>query len=232
MTRTGTVRRGRSYGYYSCAGCKYRGETVCKGRHVPQGRLDTLIVENLKERLLNPARMQEIISALIERQSEHDESLQRRKSSLLIDLKEKEDRLKRLYRAIEDGVVDHDDDIGGRIKTLKTERDIITTSIDRLSDHSGASDKLTPERVDAFVKLVHEKLEHGDIHARKAYIRAVVTAIEIDDDQIRVIGDKTMLAAAISGKNTNHANVRGFVRKWCGQEDSNLHPCYRTSTSS
>src|SRR6266478_4342461 len=54
MTRTGTNRRGKSYSYYSCAGCQQKGKTVCKGRHIPAAVLDDIIVSNLMERLLTP----------------------------------------------------------------------------------------------------------------------------------------------------------------------------------
>ena len=216
MTRTGTVRRGRSYGYYSCAGCKNRGATVCKGRHVPQSRLDSLIVENVKNKLLQPERMQIILEALLDRQSERDETVQNRKAALKRELTEKDDRLKRLYRAIEDGVIELDGDIGERIKTLKHERDIVKASIDPITVQSKSANSLTPERLEAFTTLMREKLDSGDVQARKAYLRAVISTIEIDDDKIRIIGDKTVLAAAIAGQNTSHENVRGFVRKWCG----------------
>ncbi len=59
-----------------------------------------------------------------------------------------------------------------------------------------------------------EKLDHGDVNSKKAYIRAVVSAIEVDDTAIRIIGSKHMLQAVIAGKQATNENVRGFVRKW------------------
>ena len=53
MTRTGmTNRYGRSYSYYSCAGCQQKGKTVCKGRHIPAATLDDIVVTNLKQHVL------------------------------------------------------------------------------------------------------------------------------------------------------------------------------------
>jgi hypothetical protein len=47
MTRTGTTnRQGRSYSYYSCAGCQQKGKTVCKGRHVPVATLDEIVLSS------------------------------------------------------------------------------------------------------------------------------------------------------------------------------------------
>ncbi len=61
---------------------------------------------------------------------------------------------------------------------------------------------------------MRDKMETGDIQARRAYLRAVISQIEVDDDKVRIIGDKATLAAVISGQQTDGTNVRGFVRKW------------------
>src|SRR5215469_9085164 len=61
MTRTGTRRRGQSYSYYSCGGCHREGKSVCRGRHIPMGKLDDLIVDNIKQTLLTPERLTHIL---------------------------------------------------------------------------------------------------------------------------------------------------------------------------
>jgi site-specific DNA recombinase len=73
MTRTGTIRRGKSYSYYSCAGCQQKGKSVCKGRHVPAATLDGIILSNLKQRLLTPDRLAALLRTL-----EHFPSLMNR----------------------------------------------------------------------------------------------------------------------------------------------------------
>ena len=69
MTRTGTKRRGKVYTYYSCAGCRQKGATVCKGRHIPMGILDEIVMENLKERLLVLDRMAALLQGLAGREA-------------------------------------------------------------------------------------------------------------------------------------------------------------------
>jgi site-specific DNA recombinase len=61
MTRTGTTnRQGRSYSYYSCAGCQQKGKTVCKGRHIPAATLDEIVLTYLKQRVLAPDRIADL----------------------------------------------------------------------------------------------------------------------------------------------------------------------------
>lgn len=106
MTRTGTTnRQGRSYSYYSYAGAHQKGETVCKGRHIPAGTLDEMVLTNLKQRVLAPDRIVDLLKSLMERQIAKSESADRRLLDLQRELSDAEDRLKRLYRSIEDGSV-------------------------------------------------------------------------------------------------------------------------------
>ena len=225
MTRTGTARGHRSYSYYTCAGCHQKGKSVCKGRHIPMGKLDTLIIEGVKSQLFEPDRMATILGALLDRQTTKDAAVEERRVALKSEIKEKDEKLNRLYRAIEDGIVETDDQLRDRIKTLKNERDMAQASLERIVEQSRDRSALTPERIHAFTKLMHDKLDNGDVQARKAYLRAVISEIRVDDDKVSIIGDKAALSAVIAGQNGSNANVSGFVRKWRALGESN--PCFR-----
>ena len=224
MTTTGTRRRKRSYTYYSCAGCKLRGTSVCTGRHVPLQKLDELVLQNVKDQLLQPDRLASILGVLIERRASQQEAVADRRRTLEAELSEVRDKLNRLYRAIEDGVVELDADLTERITALKNRRSILETSLARLITQSSSPQLLTPERIDAFGQLMRQKLNDGDVQARKAYLRSVVSRIEVGDHKIRIIGEKASLADVIAGRQTAGGNVRGFVRKWRALGESNP-PC-------
>ena len=81
---------------------------------------------------------------------------------------------------------------------------------------------ITPDRVTAFTNLMRDEINNGDIQAKKAYLRAVISEVRVDDDKISIIGDKTVLAAVIADQNTSSGNVSGFVRKWRTRHDSNV----------
>ena len=66
------------------------------------------------------------------------------------------------------------------------------------------------------------KLERGDTQARKTYLRSVISCIEVDDQKIRIIGEKAALADVIAGRQTQATNVAWFYRKWRARKDSNL----------
>jgi site-specific DNA recombinase len=221
MTRTGTRRRNSSYAYYSCAGCHQKGTSICKGRHISMAKLDNLILSNVKERLLNPGRLFNILHALIERQSAKDSAVHHRREALEAELIEKNEKLRRLYSAIEEGIVELDMHLKSRVQALKTEREIVQTSLDRIAIQTDARATITPARLEAFSRLVNEKLESGDLQARKAYLQSVIAYVEVDDDCVRIMGEKATLAAVIAGQETQSNKVRGFARKWRARRDSN-----------
>ena len=222
MTRTGTARGERSYAYYSCAGCQQKGKSVCKGRHIRMEKLDGAVIDNVREKLLAPERLSVILDQLVERRALQDQAVAGRRKTLEHELTQKKEKLARLYKAIEEGVVDLDDDLKQRIQTLKSERDIAQASLDRIAMQAKNVAEITPEKIEAFSTLMREKLENGDTQARKAYLHAVISCIEVDDDRVRIIGEKAALADVIAGRQTNAKNVSGFIRKWRARKDSNL----------
>jgi site-specific DNA recombinase len=224
MTRTGTNRRGKSYSYYSCAGCQQKGKSVCKGRHIPAAVLDGIILSNLKQRLLTPDRLAALLQTLADRQSAKTEAVDRRLITLQREVADCDDRLRRLYRSIEDGIVELDDILRERTATLKLQRERAKAALDRARAECGTVTTINPDKIDAFARLMTEKLDTGDTTARKTYIRSIVDAIEVDDKAIRIIGSRDVLQAVIAGKQTANGNVRGFVRNWRARRDSNSRP--------
>ena len=203
LVRTGTARGSRSYTYYSCAGCHQKGKSVCKGRHIPTAKLDQLVLDNVKDRLLTPERLAVILEALLERSAAKDSAVAERRRSLETQVAQAKEKLARLYRAIEEGVVELDDDLKARITALKDERDIALATLERIDQQAIAGSNVTPDRIEAFADLMRQK---------------------VDDDRIRISGDKAALADGIAGRAADAANVSSFVRKWRARNDSNVRP--------
>jgi hypothetical protein len=224
MTRTGARRGERTYTYYSCAGCQRKGKGVCKGRHIPMPRLDALVLENVEDKLLQPERLGRILEALIERRAARDEALAERRRTLEAELGQVREKLARLYGAIEEGVVELDADLKERIAALKDRRAVVEGSLERIKVQAVNAAHLTPERIEAFGALMRQCLDGGDIQARKAYLRSVISRIEVDDGKVRIVGEKAALADVIAGRSRALGGVHGFERKWRPRDDSNIRP--------
>jgi site-specific DNA recombinase len=126
------------------------------------------------------------------------------------------------YRSIEDGIVEIDDILRERTVTLKSERERAKAALDRARAQCGTVAAIDAQKIDAFARLMTDKLDNGDTNARKGYIRSIIDAVEVDDKAVRIIGSKDVLQAIIAGKQTANGNVRGFVRKWRTRHDSNV----------
>jgi site-specific DNA recombinase len=103
-----TLRTGKSgrYRYYTCATCAQEGKSACKGRSIPMDRLDKLVSERLADQLLTPERVAKLLAGLMERQAAKDEDYALRLTALRAKLMDAEERLRRLYSAIESGIAD------------------------------------------------------------------------------------------------------------------------------
>ena len=104
---------------------------------------------------------------------------------------------------------------------MGTQRDIVVATLERIMTQARTNSAITPQRLQNFSRLMQEKLDTADIQAKKAYLRSVISQIEVADDKVRIVGEKASLAAVIAGNPPEAAHVRGFVRKWRAGRDSN-----------
>lgn len=212
-----TLRTGKSgrYRYYTCATCAQQGKSACKGRSIPMDRLDTLVTERLAETLFAPDRVRDILGGLLERQASRTEDHAHRMTALQNKVKDAESRLSRLYQAIESGDLDFaDPTLKDRVGALKSERDLAKAALDRAFAELRPETRITEERIEAFASLMRENVTNGPIPFRRAYLRAVIDQVEVDDAEIRIHGRKSVLERLVMGGGAAPAGVPSFVRKW------------------
>lgn len=220
-----TLRTGKSgrYRYYACATCAQKGKAACKGRSIPMDRLDNAVTERLADDLLTPQRMESLLAGLMERQTARDADHAQRLTTLRGKLSDAEDRLKRLYQAIENGIADPaDPTLKDRIATIKTERDIAQVAFDRAVAELQPGARITPDKIAACVDVMRANVLDGPVPFRRAYLRALIDNVEVDDTEIRIHGRRTVLERLVMGGGAAPAGVPSFVRKWRTRQDSNL----------
>ncbi len=219
-----TLRTGKSgrYRYYTCAATAQKGKSACQGRSIPMDKLDRIVTERLADRLLTPGRVGSLLHGLMERQTAREEDHAHRLSSLRGKLADAEARLGRLYRAIEDGVADATDaTLKERVATVKTERDIAQVSLDRAVAELRPDSRISEDKIAAFVEVMRTNVLEGAVPFRRAYIRAVIDQVEVDETEIRIHGRRNVLERLVMGEGAAPAGVPSFVRKWRTRRDSN-----------
>jgi site-specific DNA recombinase len=197
-----TLRTGKSgrYRYYTCCTKARQGEIGCPGRTVPMEKLDNLVAEYIEQRLLQPKRLEQLLSHVLDRRTERAE----RRRSHIADLRkrasEADAKLKRLYDAIENGVADLSDPLlKDRIAELKATRDQARLDAERAEDAIGrGGPTITPQ-------------------ALKTFARTAASAC----------GPRTEATAAITSARS--PNGSKSIRKNCASRDRKAYSCGRSS---
>jgi hypothetical protein len=84
--------------------------------------LDNLVVDHLSRRLFTAERLTEILAAAFARRAQKAGEIDHRVATLKREVSDASDKLKRLYRMVEDGVAEVDDILRDRIERLKLDR--------------------------------------------------------------------------------------------------------------
>lgn len=220
--RTGTSRSGAIHKYYTCSTCARQGKTACKGRSIPMAKLDGLVTGSLIDHLFEPRHLTALLTSVSERRAAQALEVDKRVAVLQSELTGTEEKLKRLYKMVEDGIADLDDILKERITNLKLDRERVSTTLDRIRAQAAPPTAFDPAVIESFGRAMRENITSGDTPFRKAYIQAVVDRVEVDDGVVRIIGDKASLEQAVAGLSLAADGVRRCVPKWRARKDSNL----------
>jgi site-specific DNA recombinase len=226
-----TLRTGKNgrYRYYTCCTKARQGETGCPGRTVPMEKLDNLVAEYIEQRLLEPKRLERLLSYVLDRRTERAE----RRKLHIIELRkraaEADAKLKRLYDAIENGVADLSDPVlKDRIAELKATLDQARLDAERAEDAiDRAGPSITAQALKTFARTARKRVRSENDGYRRDHPRALAQRVEVDQKELRIMGSKSVLlrtlVAAESAK-TAGFGVPSSVPKWRTRHDSNVWP--------
>lgn len=228
--RTGKGSAGGMYRYYTCSTKARQGKTGCEGRSIPMDKLDHLVASHLEQRLLQPKRLETILSSLLDRRQERSERRREHLAELHRRITETDQRLGRLYDAIESGVAALDDvGLKDRIAGLKGIRDQATTDAERIQatlDSSG-NQSITADMIGTLSDAARGSLRMEGGGYRRDHLRAFAQRVEVADDEVRIMGSKSELLqtlVAASSVESAAIGVRSSVLKWRTRHDSNVRP--------
>jgi hypothetical protein len=208
--RTGTSGTGRVYAYYTCASRAQTGPTACRGNTIRMAFLDDLVLTALRENMFTPERRTELLSAIAAKRQERTAAVDRRLVAPKSQVVDAEDRLRRLYRGIKEGI----DLLRERLVELKADRQKAQAANDHAAAQASPSSAIDPDKIAAFSKLMADLLDNGETPARKAYLRTLIGAIIVGDKSVKIVGSREAVRAAILGKPNPLQNVRGLVPEW------------------
>lgn len=226
--RTGKGSAGQTYRYYTCSTKARQSKTGCNGRTMPMDKLDHLVADHIGDRLLQPKRLETILASVIDRRQERVERRRAHLAELNRRITDTDQRIGRLFDAIEGGMIDKDDAVAKeRMASLKALRDQAVADAERtqLALNSSGDQGVTPDMLKAFACKARERirLDSGGYH--RDHLRALAQRIEVADDEVRIMGSKSELLrtlVAASSVETAAFGVQSSVLKWRTRQDSNL----------
>jgi DNA invertase Pin-like site-specific DNA recombinase len=229
MAMTLRTGKGGRYRYYTCSTKVRQGETGCPGRTVPMEKLDRVVADHIEHRLLQPKRLERILSSVLDRREERAERRTAHIAELRKRASEADAKLKRLYDAIENGVADLTDPmLKDRIAELKAIRDQARGDAQRAEDAiERLGPSITAQALKTFAKQARNRMRTESGGYRRDHLRALAQRVEVDAKEVRIMGSKSVLlrtlVAASSAKTAGFC-VPSFVPKWRARKDSNLRP--------
>ncbi|MCM2438555.1 recombinase family protein [Agrobacterium vitis] len=226
--RTGRGSAGGTYRYYTCSTKARQGKTGCEGRSFPMDKLDDLVASHLEERLLQPKRLVTILISLLGRREERAERRREHLAELNRRITETDQRLNRLYDAIEAGLADLSDSVlKERMAGLKAIRDQALADADRTQAtlDSAGNQAITVDMIDALAAEARNGLRLEGGGYRRDHLRALAQRVEVADTEIRIMGSKSeLLRTLVAASSVKSAafGVHSSVLKWRTRQDSNL----------
>jgi site-specific DNA recombinase len=181
----------------------------------------------MEDRLLQPKRLEMILASVLDRRQERTERRREHLAELNKRITETDQRLNRLFDAIESGVADLDaPGLKERIAGLKAIREQSSADADRAQaalDNAG-NQAINPEMVRTFARVARQRIRLDGGGYRRDHLRALAQRVEVADTEVRIIGSKSellrTLVAASVGK-SGVAGVQSSVLKWRARRDSN-----------
>jgi site-specific DNA recombinase len=183
----GRSAKSHRYYYYACNGRFKRGKETCNARSIPKDKLEQLVIEQIKEKILNQEWLEELIKLTNQDLDSAHDILKDRLEIVDTEINEVRVRLSKLYDALETGKVSLDD-LAPRIKKLRSHQDELSKT--RLQIEA---EKITQgiKYVDAQVVKSYANdlkglLEETDIVESKSFLRSFIKRIDINKDKVAV----------------------------------------------
>ncbi|NGO62461.1 recombinase family protein [Rhizobium daejeonense] len=192
--------KGGTYRYYCCSRKLKEGPLSCQGIRMRMERLDDIVIGEILEHVLNPARLTVLLEAYLKSATERADRNKHEIDRLRQKHRDTQAALTRLLSLVESGLMEAEDPaLKERLLGLKLQRDELAVEIKDLQQRLSSSEpEITAEKIERFAMLLRDKLANGTPEFRQAYARMVMREVSVRDDEIRISGSKAILAKATS----------------------------------
>jgi site-specific DNA recombinase len=187
--------------------------------------LDELVLAQLEGRVFTPAKLREILTVARRALRERTAADRQKLAHLQAELRKADERLGRLYEAVEVGLLPLDETLQKRVQQAKAARESVLVEMAGLRRLQLLPvEQVLPSQVEAFSKVIRAKLRDQSSRFAKDYLHAVVDSVVVHDDTAIISGSHARLMQAVVGKKTGTDQVPSFIPDWRARRDSNSRP--------
>ncbi|MCU0830415.1 MAG: hypothetical protein MUC58_02675 [Rhizobiaceae bacterium] len=128
-----------------------------------------------------------------------------------------------MFGMIANGLADMSDEtLRSMIEDEKRKRDTASAALERINGTTGSRDHPPASAIATFAQALRTALASGDLHFKKAWLRALLEQITVGKTSIALVGLTDSLVQAVEHTPQNDDGVRAYEPKWRTRQDSNL----------
>ena len=198
------------FAYYICGTLFRDGAGTCTARYLNAPRLETFVVEKIRERILNEETITELVTLVAEEIDAMAGELSGRLEVIEAELSDVRKRLEKLYEAIETSELTLEV-LSPRIMSLRHREEQLEAARDDAETQleQRRVELPTTEEIVRYVGEFQEFLKDGTMPERKALIRNFVEGIEVEGDEATLTYTVPMPSDGVTRES---ASVLDFVQ--------------------
>lgn len=186
--------------YYRCFG-ENNGLTRCTTRQIPRDRLETWVIQRLRDRLTDPDWLGSIAAQQSTVLTEQVHDLVTRLEQTRARLTENQRAITRIVSAIRE--IGHSQALISELQELEKETTQLEIDRDRLEmEQRKATDQvgeLSGEEIAAAAKVYLEELENGDFQEKRRRIRGMISQVTAERVTNHIVGEIVLYLPGLKG---------------------------------
>lgn len=177
----GRSAKSHQYYYYQCNRGYKQGKDACDARALPKDKLEHLVIDQIKEKVLTWECLEELVKMVNEELDSAHVLYSDRLDAIDTELNDVRSRLSKLYDALETGKLSLDD-LAPRIRELRARQEELSKSRIHVEAEMVAEgpQHVDTELVRSYAQDLRSLLEEADFTQSKAFLRSFVKRIVID----------------------------------------------------
>jgi len=183
----GTSAKGGRYQYYTCGRYYREGKESCSGVRVRQSRLESFVISQVRDIVLEKSNLQNLIALVNEDLEQRETDLDRKLDRCLRSLKGARARLDRHYQALETGALAIVD-VAPRIRELRDAVSRLEEEELSLVTARDQGEELAVEasRVLELCMNLKRTLKTGSFEEQRGFLGSLVKEIRVSREQIEI----------------------------------------------